>query len=49
MKFRNTINELMQFILGAVSRIFSPTDDHYPATGAQPFEGDIKPNRPHDW
>ena len=49
MKFRNIFDELIHFILGAVSRIFSPTDDHYPATGAQPFEGDIRSNRHHDW
>jgi hypothetical protein len=24
----------------AVARIFSPNDDHYPATGAQPYDGD---------
>lgn len=49
MKFRNIFDELIQFISGAVTRIFTPTDDEYPATGVQPFEGDIKPNRPHDW
>lgn len=32
---------VIQDILGAVSRIFSPTDDQYPATGVQPFEGEI--------
>lgn len=32
---------VVQDILGAVSRIFSPTDDQYPATGVQPFEGEI--------
>ncbi|MGF1459009.1 MAG: hypothetical protein ACFBSG_08275 [Leptolyngbyaceae cyanobacterium] len=30
----------------ASGRIFSPGDDDYPATGAQPFEGDI-PNTHH--
>ncbi len=28
-------------IATAAGRIFSPRDDDYPATGAQPFEGDI--------
>ena len=28
-------------IAPAAGRIFSPRDDDYPATGAQPFEGDI--------
>jgi hypothetical protein len=32
---------VIQYILGAVSRIFSPTDDQYPATGVQPFEGEV--------
>lgn len=32
---------VIQDILGAGSRIFSPTDDQYPATGVQPFEGKI--------
>ncbi|NJR56253.1 MAG: hypothetical protein HC768_17845 [Acaryochloris sp. CRU_2_0] len=30
----------IQWISRAIFRIFSPTDDHYPATGIQPFEGD---------
>ena len=25
----------------AAGRIFSPSDDDYPATGTQPFEGDV--------
>lgn len=34
--FRQVIN----YISGAVSRIFSSTEDNYPETGLQPFEGD---------
>jgi hypothetical protein len=30
----------IQYIASAATRIFSPTDDDYPATGVQPFEGD---------
>lgn len=29
-----------QWIGRAITRIFTPTDDRYPETGVQPFEGD---------
>lgn len=32
--------QVTRYISGAVTRIFSPTDDNYPETGLQPFEGD---------
>lgn len=32
---------VIQYILGAASRTFSPTDDQYPTTGVQPFEGEV--------
>jgi len=32
--------QVIRYIASAVTRIFSPTDDNYPATGVQPFEGD---------
>lgn len=32
----------------AVVRIFSPNDDHYPATGAQPYSGDPYNERQDD-
>ena len=32
--------KIINYILGAVSRIFSPRDDNYPETGTQPFEGE---------
>ncbi|MCU0570175.1 MAG: hypothetical protein MUF49_26825 [Oculatellaceae cyanobacterium Prado106] len=32
--------KIMQFLLSPVIRIFSPSDDNYPATGVQPFDGD---------
>lgn len=37
----NGITQVITYILSAVKRIFSPRDDNYPATGVQPFEGDI--------
>lgn len=36
----NTPRQVIDYISGAVSRIFSPTEDNYPETGTQPFEGD---------
>jgi hypothetical protein len=39
-------DNVIQYISGAVSRIFAPSDDAYPNTGVQPFDGE--PNRrPH--
>ncbi|MCM0593578.1 MAG: hypothetical protein HEQ35_02010 [Gloeotrichia echinulata IR180] len=32
--------KVINYLSGAVSRIFGPRDDDYPATGVQPFEGD---------
>ena len=29
------------WLLDAAKRVFSPSDDDYPETGVQPFEGDI--------
>ncbi|MGF1988395.1 MAG: hypothetical protein RMY62_011090 [Nostoc sp. ZfuVER08] len=44
-QFINSIQEflgkIINYILTAVSRTFSPKDDDYPASGVQPFEGDI--------
>ncbi|MEH1855988.1 MAG: hypothetical protein V7L11_30980 [Nostoc sp.] len=45
---KSIINGAMQvisYILGAVSIIFGPKYDNYPATGVQPFEGDIANNK----
>jgi hypothetical protein len=39
------IDDVIQFVSGAVSRIFAPSDDKYPETGVQPFEGE--PNKKH--
>lgn len=36
----NVPQQVTNYISEAVSRIFSPRDDDYPATGVQPFEGD---------
>jgi hypothetical protein len=34
------IDDVIKYFSGAVSRIFGPTDDSYPNTGVQPFEGE---------
>ncbi|MES1023617.1 hypothetical protein ABN584_12040 [Gloeocapsa sp. BRSZ] len=41
---------LVQYIWEAVSRIFSPSEDRYPTTGVQPFEGEPADGKKrHDW
>jgi hypothetical protein len=39
------VRQTFDFIATAARRIFAPTDDKYPATGVQPFEGDIYEER----
>ena len=34
------IPRLIRYISDGVARIFGPSDDNYPETGVQPFEGD---------
>ncbi|NJP12549.1 MAG: hypothetical protein HC866_26330 [Leptolyngbyaceae cyanobacterium RU_5_1] len=43
MSIPRIIDNVIQYVSGAVSRIFGPSDDAYPNTGVQPFEGE--PNR----
>ena len=31
--------EVINFLLGGFQKIFSPSEDDYPAVGLQPFEG----------
>jgi hypothetical protein len=38
MKLVTWFKQLVQFFATAIARIFSPTDDSYPASGVQPFE-----------
>ncbi len=37
------LDNVIQYFSGAISRIFGPSDDAYPNTGVQPFEGE--PNK----
>lgn len=32
--------KVVRFLTSGVAKNFSPTDDNYPATGIQPFEGE---------
>lgn len=40
MSITQRLQQTIQYLLEAVSRIFSPRDDEYPASGVQPFEGE---------
>lgn len=45
MKIFQWIKNVVQPILKGVARIFQPTDDDYPETGVQPFEGEVYDER----
>lgn len=47
MNIFRTVNELMDYFLDAVSRVFSLSDDAYPNTGIQPFSGSVY-DKKHD-
>ena len=40
MKIFTWMQNTVQFVWDGVSRLFKPTDDDYPKTGVQPFNGD---------
>lgn len=40
MKMTQWLRDTVQYIWDGVSRLFKPTDDDYPKSGVQPFEGD---------
>lgn len=35
-----SIGRAIQYVYEAAGRVFSPSDDKYPKTGVQPFEGE---------
>ena len=37
---KNIPQQVFRFVSSAAIRIFSPSDDNYPKTGVQPFEGE---------
>lgn len=42
------LSNMVQYISGAVMRIFGPSDDSYPVSGVQPFSGEIYRRRTVD-
>lgn len=41
MSLYKSFDQVIQYFSAAIARIFGPTDDAYPATGVQPFEGSL--------
>ena len=39
MNLSKSLTNAIRFVSEAAIRLFSPTDDNYPNTGVQPFEG----------
>ncbi|MFM9267173.1 isochorismate synthase [Tychonema sp. BBK16] len=39
MNLSKSLKNAMRFVSQAAIRLFSPSDDNYPNTGVQPFEG----------
>jgi len=39
MNLSKSLTNAMRYVSEAAIRLFSPTDDNYPNTGVQPFEG----------
>jgi len=44
MNLSKSLTNAMRFVSEAAIRLFSPTDDNYPNTGVQPFEGKSSKN-----
>ncbi|MEM6500592.1 MAG: hypothetical protein AAF685_02010 [Cyanobacteria bacterium P01_C01_bin.89] len=40
MNIVQSVQGATRYLLEATARLFSPSDDNYPATGMQPFSGD---------
>ena len=36
----NRLQQMLDYLWGGVKRIFGASDDEYPETGVQPYEGD---------
>lgn len=41
MKIATMLDKIIGYFSDAAARIFGPNRDKYPATGLQPFEGDV--------
>ncbi len=44
MNLSKSLKNAMRFVSEAAIRLFSPSDDNYPNTGVQPFEGKSSKN-----
>jgi len=51
MNISKMLDSVTQYIIEAMTRIFGPNDDAYPAVGTQPFSGEPYKRRRHhaDW
>lgn len=49
MNMYKMFEDVSHFLSGALARIFGPTDDSYPETGVQPFDGDPYKESNQDW
>jgi hypothetical protein len=47
MKIATAIDRFIGYFSDAVARIFGRNRDEYPATGVQPFEGEIEAKKRH--
>ena len=43
------MDSTVRYIIEAMTRIFGPSDDAYPAVGVQPFTGEPYKERHADW
>ncbi len=44
MNLSKSLTNVMRYVSEAAIRLFSPSDDNYPNTGVQPFEGKSSKN-----
>jgi len=50
MNLSKSLANAMRYVSEAAVRIFSPSDDNYPNSGVQPFEGTLsKSSRSRQW
>jgi hypothetical protein len=47
MKIATTIDNFIGYFLDSLARIFGRDRNEYPATGVQPFEGEIEAKKRH--
>jgi hypothetical protein len=40
MNIAKVVQDMVQYLVEAATRLFSPSDDQYPNVGVQPYDGD---------